>query len=196
MVPSGETERERSTTASGTDVLRVVRAQYINGQSVDLAVVADQLGLARGAIQRRFGSRETLLSEVIFQEFEFLMARKRAQARGTGARWLLEVLDGVNRALSRSAALRWLLEHEQRLGLGLLTSSGGQVQPRVVDSIQRLIIDQAAVGAYLPTVSPDDLAYALVRVMEAFLYDDAEARIRGEHESMREIQAALLGVRL
>ncbi len=196
MVPSGETERERSDTASGTDVLRVVRAQYINGQSVDLAVVADQLGLARDAIQRRFGSRETLLSEVIFQEFECLMARKRAQARGTGARWLLEVLDGVNRALSRSAALRWLLEHEQRTGLGLLTSSGGQVQPRVVNSIQSLIIDQAAVGAYLPTVSPDDLAYALVRVMEAFLYDDAEARIRGEHESMREIQAALLGVRL
>jgi AcrR family transcriptional regulator len=196
MVPSGETERERSDTASGTDVLRVVRAQYINGQSVDLAVVADQLGLARDAIQRRFGSRETLLSEVIFQEFECLMARKRAQARGTGAQWLLEVLDGVNRALSRSAALRWLLEHEQRTGLGLLTSSGGQVQPRVVNSIQRLIIDQAAVGAYLPTVSPDDLAYALVRVMEAFLYDDAEARIRGEHESMREIQAALLGVRL
>lgn len=192
MVHSEQTQRQ----GPATDVVRVVRAQYVNGQRVDLAAVADQLGLGPQAIQRRFGSREALLSEAIFQEFEFLMARKRAQARGTGARWLLEVLDGVNQALSRSVALRWLLEHEQRSGLRLLTSSGGQVQPRVVGSIHRLICDQAAVGAYLPTASPDDLAFALVRVMEAFLYDDADAQIRGDHEPMREIQAALLGVRL
>ncbi|HEY5428564.1 MAG TPA: QsdR family transcriptional regulator [Solirubrobacteraceae bacterium] len=190
MIDPGHTNRQDQAT----DVLRVVRAQYVNGQRVDLIAVADQLGFGREAIQRRFGSREALLSEAIFQEFELLMARKRAQAQGIGAWWLLEVLDGVNQALSRSVALRWLLEHEQRSGLRLLTSSGGHVQPRVVASIQRLIYDQVAVGAYLPTASPDGLAFALVRVMEAFLYDDADAQIRGDHEPMREIQAALLGV--
>ena len=196
MIPSGDTTRRRPAIEAGIDVLDVVRAHYVNGQRVDLAVVAEQLGLARESIQLRFGSREALLSEAIFEEFEFLMARKRAQALGTGARWLLNVLDGVNRSLSRSTALRRLLEHEQRMGLKLLTSSGGSVQPRVVASIQRLITDQASVGAYLPTLRPDDLAYALVRVMEAFLYDDAQAQVRGEHEPMREIQAALLGIRL
>lgn len=185
-----------SPPQSGASVLGAVRAHYVSGQRVDLDVIGGELGLGREAIQRRFGSRDALLSEAIFQEFELLMARKCARAEGTGALWLLDVLDGVNQALSHSVALRWLLEHERRLGLRLLTSSGGQVQPRVVASFQRLIDDQARVGAYLPTLNPYDLAYALVRVMEAFLYDDVKARIRGDHEPMREIQAALLGVRL
>ena len=175
--------------------MRVVRAQYLNGDRVDLTVVARELGLGRATIYRWFGSREALISEAVFREFELLLARKRQDVAGAGAPWLLNVLDAVNRTLSRSTALRRLLEQERQVGLRLLTSSGGTVQPRVVASIKRLIDEQVARGSYRPAASSDTLAYALVRLMEAFLYNDAAAGIRGDHERMREVQAALLGVR-
>lgn len=175
--------------------MRVVRGQYLSGQRVDLTVVARELGLGRATIYRWFGSREALISEAVFQEFEELLARKRRAVSGRGAAWLLEVLDGINRALSRSTALRRLLEQERQVGLRLLTSSGGGVQPRVVACVKALIDEQVRLGAYEPSASAETLAYALVRLMEAFLYNDAAAGIRGDHERMREVQAALLGVR-
>ncbi|MGH2914791.1 MAG: QsdR family transcriptional regulator [Solirubrobacteraceae bacterium] len=186
--------RGRPATASHDDVLRAARRQYLAGQRVDVTVIARELGLGRATIYRWFGSREALVGEAILQEFEALLARKRRGVSGTGAPWLLEVLDGVNRTLSRSSALRRLLEQDQLVGLRLLTSSGGYVQPRVVAAVRELIEGQVKAGAYRPPASAETLAYALVRLMEAFLYNDAAVGIRGDHERMREVQAALLGV--
>jgi len=44
-------------------------------------------------------------------------------------------------------------------------------------------------------VDPATLAYAIVRLAEAFLYNDATAALRGDVDRLREIEAALLGVR-
>jgi AcrR family transcriptional regulator len=194
MAPIARAKRGRPATASRDDVLRVVREQYLGGQRVDVTVVARELGLGRATIYRWFGSRELLLGEVIVQEFYELLERKRARVTGEGAQWLIGVLDAVNRTLSRSRALRRLLEQEREVGLRLLTSSGGNVQPRVVASVKALIDEQMRAGAYLPPASSETLAYALIRLMEAFLYNDAAIGIRGDHERLREVQSALLGL--
>jgi AcrR family transcriptional regulator len=192
--PLTKAKRGRPATASAEDVVRVVREQYLNGERVDLTVVARELGLGRATIYRWFGSREALISEAVFREFELLLERKRAVVQGSGALWVLNVLDAVNRTLSRSSALRRLLEQERQVGLRLLTSSGGTVQPRVVAAIKALIDEQVELGTFTPTADSGTLAYALVRLMEGFLYNDAAAGIRGDHERMREVQAVLLGV--
>ncbi len=77
----------------------------------------------------------------------------------------------------------------------MLTSSGGVVQPRAVALVEAMIADEAAAGRYRPTAEPSVLAYAIVRLAEAFLYNDAAFGIRGDHERLREIEAALLGVK-
>ena len=41
---------------------------------------------------------------------------------------------------------------------------------------------------------PRPLAYAIVRLAESFLYNDAIVGIRGDTERLREVEAALLGV--
>ncbi|MGH2857087.1 MAG: QsdR family transcriptional regulator [Solirubrobacteraceae bacterium] len=187
--------RGRPATATRAEVLAAAREQYLAGQRVDLTIIARELGLGRATIYRWFGSRDALLSEAIYAEFELVFERKRSLASGDGAQWLLEILDGINRTLSRSGALRRLLEQEKLAGLRLLTSSGGLVQPRVVSAIRELIDEQVAARAYRPMASSETVAYALVRLMEAFLYNDAAVGIRGDHQRMREVQAALLGAR-
>jgi hypothetical protein len=57
-----------------------------------------------------------------------------------------------------------------------------------------MIEAEAAAGRYEPPADPETLAYAIVRLCEAFLYNDAAFGIRGDHERLREVQAALLGV--
>ena len=162
---------------------------------MDLTVLARELGLGRATIYRWFGSRDALLGDVVAGELEALVAEQRRRVRRRGAEGLLEVFDRVNRSLTRSGALRRLLEQERDGAMRLLTSSGGPVQPRAVAAIQALIDAEVAAGDYQPPVEPGALAYAIVRLAEAFLYNDVAIGIRGDSERLRRVQAALLGVR-
>jgi AcrR family transcriptional regulator len=186
--------RGRPATASRDDVLAATRAQFMAGERVDLTIVARDLGLGRATIYRWFGSRERLLSEVIANESELLIARHRREVRRRGGRGLLEVFDRINRSLARSMPLRRFVEQEGAAALRLLTSSTGAPQCRSVALITEMIEAEVAAGRYEPPADPETLAYAIVRLCEAFLYNDAAFGIRGDHERLREVEAALLGV--
>ena len=187
--------RGRPATASREDVLRLVREQFLAGQRVDLTVVARELGLGRATIYRWFGSRDGVLGEVIVDELQVLLDRHRLRVRLRGAKGLLEVFDRVNRALSRSQPLRRLLEQERESALRMLTSGGGPVQARAVAAIQAVIDEEVTAGRYDPPADTGTLAYAIVRLADAFLYNDAAVGIRGDWERLRQVEAALLGVR-
>jgi AcrR family transcriptional regulator len=194
MQVAGGSKRGRPATASREDVVRLARSQYLAGERVDLTVVARRLGLGRATIYRWFGSRDALLGEVLAGELEQLIAAHRRQVRERGAAGLLKVFDRVNRSLASSRALRALLEQERDGALRLVTSSAGPVQPRSVAAVQALIDGEVAAGRYEPPADPAALAYAIVRLAEAFLYNDAAIGIRGDWEALHQVEAALLGV--
>ena len=64
----------------------------------------------------------------------------------------------------------------------------------MVAKIRGFIDEEAARGGYQPPVDSATLAYAIVRLAEAFLFNDATAAMRGDVDRLREIEAALLGV--
>jgi AcrR family transcriptional regulator len=187
-------KRGRPATASPDDVLALVTALYLDGQRVDITVVASRLGLGRATIYRWFGSREALLGEVIARQLESLVARKRARVRRRGPAGLLEVLDRINQTLTRSQAVRRLLEQERHGAMRMLTSSAGVVEPRAVACIQALIEEEMALSGYEPPTDPATLAFALVHLRHAFLWNDATSGVRGDYERLRAVQAALLGI--
>jgi AcrR family transcriptional regulator len=191
---SRQPRRGRPATASRDDVLAAARAQFMAGERVDLTIVARDLGLGRATIYRWFGSRERLLSEVIADESEVLILRHRRDVRRRGVQGLLEVFDRINRSLARSMPLRRFVEQEGAAALRLLTSSTGAVQCRGVALVTQMIEAEVAAGRFEPPADPETLAYAIVRLCEAFLYNDAAFGIRGDHERLRAVQAALLGV--
>ena len=194
MTAATSRRRGRPPTASRDDVLRAARAQYLDGQRVDVTIVARSLGLGRATIYRWFGSRERLLAEVISAEMETLIAHERKAVRQRGAKGLLDVFDRINRRLADSVPLRRFVEQERASALRLLTASDGGVQPRSVAAITEMIATEVTAGRYDAPADPQTLAYAIVRLAEAFLYNDAAFGIRGDHERLRAVEAALLGV--
>ena len=68
------------------------------------------------------------------------------------------------------------------------------MQPRIVATVERLIREEIEAGDFVPKIPPERLAYAIVRLAEAFLYNDAIAGIRGDTERLRDVQALLFGV--
>jgi AcrR family transcriptional regulator len=184
----------RPAAATREDAIGLATGRFLAGERVDVQAIAKQLGLARATIHRWFGTREGLLGELLANMAETRIAEIRRKTPRNGARGLLEIFDRFNRDLTRTPGMRVLLEQEQERALRILTSSGGIVQPRIVAAVERLIEDEVTAGHFAPTVSPAVLAYAMVRLGEAFLYNDAIIGIRGDTDRLREIEAALLGV--
>jgi AcrR family transcriptional regulator len=168
--------------------------RYLRGRRIDVQAIAAELGLGRTTIYRWFGSRDGLLSEVVVRAAEPLLSSARAAAQGRGGMALLETFDLINRGLADSPALRQFVEQERDAALRVLTSGGGTVQPRMVELIAEMIVAEVDAGAYAAPVDPATLAYAIVRLAEAFLYNDAVAGMRGDVDRLIEVEAALLGV--
>ena len=185
----------RPAAADRGAVLDAAMYRFLRGRRIDVLAIAAELGLARATIYRWFGSRERLIGHVLVQAAEPLLVEARAKARGRGGPALLDTFDRFNRSLAEAPALRSFLEHERDAALRIITSSGGIVQPHLVARIAGLIEDEAEAGRYEPPVEPELLGYAIVRLAEAFLYNDVAAGIRGDVERLREVEAALLGVR-
>ncbi len=168
--------------------------RYLRGRRVDIQALAADLGLGRTTIYRWFGSRDDLLGEVLARAADPLLDEARAGARGSGGRALLDTFDRFNRSLADAPALRRFVEDERDAALRVITSGGGFLQPYVVGRIQALIEEEVAAGAYHPPVEPATLAYAIVKLAEAFLFNDAVAGMRGDVDRLREVEGALLGV--
>src|ERR1700682_1538085 len=186
--------RGRTAAASRDQVLALVMDRYLRGRRVDVQAIAAELGVGRTTIYRWFGSRDELIGEVLVRATEPLLKDARAAARGSGGPALLDTLDRFNRSLANAPALRRFVEHERDAALRVITSGAGNVQPRIVAMITELIEREVGAGAYEPPVEPATLGYAIVRLGEAFLYNDASAGMRGDVDRLREVEAALLGV--
>lgn len=187
--------RGRPAAATREEVLAAAMDRYLRGRRIDMQALAAELGLGRATLYRWFGSRDALIGEVLFRAAEPLLDAARHRARGRGGQMLLATFDAFNRALVDAPALRRLVEAEPEAAVRVITDGAGTLQPRIVARIQGLIEDEVGRGSYDPPVEPPTLAYAIVKLAEAFLFSDAVAGIRGDVDRLREIEAALLGVR-
>ncbi|HEX4717161.1 MAG TPA: QsdR family transcriptional regulator [Thermoleophilaceae bacterium] len=184
--------RGRPAAAAPADVLDLALGLYLRGQRIDLRAISGELGVGRTTIYRWFGSREELVGNVVARAAEDLLTSIAERVRGHGAERLLEIFDRFNRALADAPALRSLLAQEREAALRIITSSEGVVTPRMVERIAAIIAGEVDAGAYTPPLDVETLALAIVRLAEAFIFNDARAGIRGEVDQLRAIEAALL----
>src|SRR5215213_2694070 len=184
----------RPPAASREDVVDAALHRYLRGGRVDVQAIAAELGLGRTTIYRWFGSRDELLGQVLARAVDPVIDDARAGARGRAGRVLLDTFDRLNRALADAPALRTFVENEREAALRVITSGATFLQPHMVARIAGLIEAEVRAGRYEPPVEPETLAYAIVKLAEAFLFNDAVAGMRGDVDRLREVEAALLRV--
>ena len=189
-------KRGRPAAASREDVLAAGLYRYLRGQRVDVQSLAAELGLGRTTIYRWFGSRDRLIGDVIVRAVEPVLDEARAEARGKGGHALLDTFDRINRSFAASPALRSFVDQERETAMRITTSGSGVVRPYIVSRIRAWIEEEVESGAYEAPVDPATLAYAIVRLAEAFIYNDTGPGVRSDVDRLREVEAALLGIRL
>ncbi len=158
-----------------------------------MQALATELRISRATLYRWTGPRERLISDVVFSlSDEVFEQAKRDTAHLAGSERLLTVFRLHVQALVSAPALQAFLRQETHAALRILTGRGGSVQPRTVARLADLYREEQAAGNFRPRVDPDTLAYAVVRVTEGFIYNDAIASVEPAVEEAATIVSLLL----
>lgn len=177
---------------------RAVRlaAQWLQqGRRVDMRGLGEALGVARMTLFRQTGGRDALLGDALWllteRGLNASLARWEAE-RPPGA--LLSIGTGrlMNESVSKARGLRRLLDEEPALAMRVLTDPAGRVQPGVVAFVEALLRRDMDELGYVPVVEPGELAYALVRLGESFLYADVLGARQPDVATANRVQRALV----
>lgn len=149
---------------------------YACGRRLDMQSLARRLGVARATLYRQAGNRDQLLDQVLWWRARVLVAE---QVRGTtgaaGVPRITAVIAGVLHAIERDRALRTFLEADPESALRILTGTRSIVQRGMATALENLIELERRRGAFTADLDTPTLAYAILRICEAFLYADVIA---------------------
>jgi AcrR family transcriptional regulator len=181
------------TQATPAAAFRSARRMYLEGRRVDMIALANELGVSRTTLYRWTGHREQLLADILWSLSNEIFERAKADhPEHTGPERLLAIFRQHVGALVEAEPLHAFLRQETQAALRILTSPTGGVQPRTVRSLAELYREEERAGVFQPGIDPDTLAYAVVRVTEGFIYNDALLTIEPEVERAARIVGLLL----
>jgi AcrR family transcriptional regulator len=176
------------------DALALAERTLRDGERLDMRALAGELGIGRATLYRWTGSRDQLLGEVLWRMSEPIWAECQATAIGTGAERVADVLRRYVERVAASEPLRHLLDAEPETALRILMTSDGPIQERTVGAVEDLLRAESQDGASLPDVDPHQLAFAIVRMGESFLYADVVAAREPDTETAAAVIRLLLGL--
>jgi hypothetical protein len=187
---NAEITRTRATPAGA---FRAARRMYLQGRRVDMRELSSELAISRATLYRWTGHREQLLADVLWSLSDEIFEQAKADhPEHLGTERLLAIFRQHVGALIAAEPLHVFLQQETHAALRILTSSDGGVQSRTVWKLAELYREEHEAGAFHPRVEPADLAYAVVRVTEGFIYNDAITTIQPEVDRAERIVALLL----
>lgn len=178
------------------DAIIAAKITLVNGARLDMAALACELGIGRATLYRWTGDRERLINEVFlaflqetFDWIERRVAREKAEGAELIARWV----EYMMHALTRSAPVEHLLHNEPDVALRVLTGEkAGSVQSASIEKLLSLITQEIDKGTYVPRLEAHLLAYAIVRLVDSFIYGDIIAGIDINHEAASKIIRSLI----
>jgi AcrR family transcriptional regulator len=158
------------------------RRTFLAAERLDMSALAEALGINRVTLYRWVGSRDHLLVEVIWSLADRALQEANRRAGGRGPQRVVAVLTGfLDLVIANPGMQRWLAEDGEH-AMRLLTRREPGFQPRLINAIRQILQAEADVGSLDIPVTVDELAYALVRLIESYTYLDlitgepAEAR--------------------
>lgn len=166
--------RQMAGTASARptprDALHEAKRTFLAGQRVDMQCLAGALGVDRATLYRWVGSRERLLSEVLWNLLERTIQRLRKSAP-TGERPVAaDILTDTTQAVMTNQGMQRFLEREGDLALRLLTTKASELQQRLTTLVADIVDTDRRHGHLHSPVPTDDLPYVLVRIVESYVY--------------------------
>ncbi|AXQ27806.1 TetR/AcrR family transcriptional regulator [Solimonas sp. K1W22B-7] len=168
-------------------LLALATARFKRGEFGDIEGMARELGVSRATAYLWAGNADRLCGMVICGLAE-RTHRESCAATRRGPGRAAQVLVRSMRAIAGSRAFRRFLEADPEKGLRIVASKNGPVQQKSIELTQALLEEEVGQGRLRLAVDAHTLAYALVRLVESFLYADL---IAGEEPDLDKAETIL-----
>lgn len=107
------------------DAVALAVSLFETCERVDMAHIADRLGVGRSTLYRWVGDRERLMDEVIHTTTQALLKSMRRRVRGKGLDRTISAVRAYLEATTQYEPLRSLAQREPRLALQVIMSPDG-----------------------------------------------------------------------
>jgi AcrR family transcriptional regulator len=164
-----------ATRAGALDAFRHARRAFLDGERIDMRQLARSLDVDRATLYRWVGSRDLLLTEILWSLLERTFTTLRTEhchrpsAPGAPSP-AAQVIADTTRAVMANTGMQRFIEREGELALRLLTTGATDFEARLITLVAQLVHDEITAGRLDPAVPADDLPYVLVRIMESYIY--------------------------
>lgn len=146
---------------------------FLRRATLDMEAVALELAVSRATLYRVVGSRDRLLTEILWRFTSRAVDRARARRTHDGIEGVLEVVRHVARQMLATQPLRRFIASEPETAHRVLVT----VQQRGI-AVATALFDEVGLGKQSPYGSalpglvddPHQVAYLLVRIVEALCF--------------------------
>ena len=178
--------------ATPATAFRAALRMFVREPRLDMGRLAAELGIAKATLYRWTGGREQLIAEVLayFSEDGFDQALEQTKHLH-GAPRVITCIRQYMQTIVSFAPLRRFLQNETPLALRILTTRGGAPQTSAVRRIADVLETEQQNGLQL-RAPVDLLAYAITRIAEGFIYNEALADIDPDVDAAIEIIRLLI----
>lgn len=182
---------ERPTPAPA-DLLRLARRRFMRGERLDIAGLAEELGVSRATAYRWAGNVDELTDRVIASLAEETFYLSFREAKGEGVERLIDAYRRGTYYMARGPYRAWLHREDPETALRIVASKFGHSQRTMIRLWEERLTEEVRDGALELPVDPHTMAYALVRISESFLYADLIAGEEPDVDACVEIIKLLL----
>lgn len=179
---------QKESKSTPLDAFRLARKKFLAGQRVDMGPLADELSVSRVTLYRWVSSRDQLLTEVLWSLASQGLVEEGKRTRAKGGERIAVIAARYTSRVIKHAGMRAFLEREGEAAMRLVTSAAGGFQKRLITEIKRLLVQEVEQGLFTPPVPIDELAYAIVRLAESYVY---RRFITGEEPDVRSVERLL-----
>lgn len=156
-----------------SEVIHRAAQWFREGRRVDLGQLAKASGVGRATLYRWFEGRDRVMGEAIWMGIAQAIARVEADEPVRDRAAFLRAFTRLAHEMLEYEPLTGFAMEEPEFAMRVLQSGESVVQARLVAWVEGWLTD----AALPPTsdargVSRADLAYAIVRIAEAFLWSD------------------------
>lgn len=163
------------TKPKPVDALALALRWFHAGRRLDIQGIAAELGVSRVTLHRWVGTREQLLIEVLWAAADRALNVEltRVRAEDAPGSHVAEMLTRWATSLLTHPGMNQLQREENELLARLTTQDSSTFQQRLIDRVRGLLDQEQQTGRLVTDIDLDDLAFAVVRIVESFVHTRA-----------------------
>lgn len=175
------------------DLLALARRRFVRGQYGDLEGLARELGISRATAYLWVGNADQLSDLVISGLLVDAYRQAEASISRASRHRTADVVVLVMRSIAAFKPYREFFERNPEKALRIVASKAGSVQQAAIAHVQGLLEAERACDNAGLAVDCHTMAYAIVRLVESFLYADFIANEQLDLEKAEAIIRFMLG---